>query len=115
MKMQLPTENQMNKQQNTKITYLYRDASNYKAWGEEVIKGTLKLNQLTPYLIDTEFFIPIDIGLPNLQPHPRNEDDHDLHTIEELEATTDKPTIRINAETLINNFQKARVREWRVY
>jgi len=99
----------------TKIIYLYRDAYNYKVWGEEVIKGMLKLNQFTPHLIDTEFFIPIDIVLPNLQPYPRDEDDHDLHTIDGLEATTAKPTISINVETLVNNFQKARVREWSCY
>ena len=100
---------------NTRFTYKYTDAGNYKVWGEEVIKGTLTLNQLTPYLIDTEFFIPKDIGLPDLQPHPRNEDDHDLHTIEELTVTADKATINLNAETLINNFKKARDGEWRVY
>ena len=103
------------KQTNTKITYKYRDAGNYKTWGEEVIEGTLTLNQLAPYLIDTEFFIPRDIGLPDLQPQPKTEDDHDLHTIEELTETTEKPTIRINAETLINNFKQARVGEWGVY
>ncbi|MCK5133782.1 MAG: hypothetical protein KAR40_16735 [Candidatus Sabulitectum sp.] len=97
---------------NTKITYKYRDANNYKVWGEEVIEGTLTLNQLTPCLIDTEFFIPKDIGLPDLQPYPRTEDDHDLHTIEELEETRESPTISLNAETLINNFPKARVGEW---
>lgn len=100
---------------NTKITYKYTDAGNYKTWGEEVIKGELTLNQLTPYLIDTEFFIPKDIGLPNLQPYPRNEDDHDLHTIEELTVTADKATIRINAETLIKNFRRAKDREWSCY
>ncbi|MCK5036098.1 MAG: hypothetical protein KAS73_09425 [Candidatus Sabulitectum sp.] len=100
---------------NTKITYKYTDAGNYKTWGEEVIKGTLTLNQLTPYLIDTEFFIPKDIGLPDLQPLPWTEDDHDLHTIEELEATTDKPTISHNAESLVGNFRRARAGEWGVY
>ncbi len=102
-------------QTNTKITYLYTDACNYKTWGEAIIQGTLTLNQLTPYMIDTEFFIPKDIGLPDLQPHPRAEDDHDLHTFEELEITEDKPTINLNAETLLINFQKARVGEWREY
>ena len=42
--MQLPTGDRMNrehtmKQTNTKITYKYRDAGNYKTWGEEVIEG----------------------------------------------------------------------------
>lgn len=100
---------------NTKIIYKYTDAGNYKTWGEEVIKGTLTLNQLTPYLIDTEFFIPKDIGLPDLQPHPWTEDDHDLHTIEKLTETTDKLTIRINAKTLENNFRMAKDREWSCY
>lgn len=54
----------------------------------------------------------MDIGLPNLQPQPRTEDDHDLHTIEEIETSADKPTINLSAETLIINFQKARLGEW---
>ena len=100
---------------NTKITYKYTDAGNYKTWGEEVIKGELTLNQLTPYLIDTEFFIPKDIGLPDLQPHPRNEDDHDLHTIEELKTTAEKATVSLTAEALENNFRMAKDREWSCY
>lgn len=100
------------KKTNTKITYLYRDACNYKIWGEEIIQGTLTLSQLTPYLIDTEFFIPKDIGLLDLQPQPGTEDGHDLHTIEEMESTRGKATIRVTAETLVSNFQKARVGEW---
>ena len=100
---------------NTKITYKYTDAGNYKTWGEEVIKGTLILNQLTPYLIDTEFFIPHDIGLPDLQPHPWTEDDHDLHTIEELEATADKPTLDLNAATFMMYLRRARARDWVFY
>lgn len=100
---------------NTKIIYKYTDAGNYKTWGEEVIKGTLTLNQLTPYLIDTEFFIPKDIGLPDLQPQPWTEDDHDLHTIEELEATDDRPTIDLNAKTLIKNSRRARAGEWALF
>jgi hypothetical protein len=100
---------------NTKITYLYRDAGNYKTRGEEVIEGTLTLCQLTPFLIDTEFFIPHDIGLPNLQPHPWNEDDHDLHTVEEMKATQNKPTVDISAETLLSNFRKARAEKWKFY
>ncbi len=100
---------------NTKIIYKYTDAGNYKTWGEEVIKGELTLNQLTPYLIDTEFFIPQDIGLPDLQPQPWTEDDHDLHTIEELEATEDKPTLNLNAATLMMYLRRARAREWVFY
>ena len=100
---------------NTKITYLYRDACNYKTWGEEVIRGTLTQKQLTPYLIDSEFFIPHDIGLPDLQPHPWTEDDHDLHTIEKLEATEEKATVSYNAATLMMYFRRARAGEWSAY
>ena len=37
---------------NTKISYMYRDASNYKAHREIVVKGKLTLEQLQPCLYD---------------------------------------------------------------
>jgi hypothetical protein len=100
---------------NTRIAYLYRDAANYKTWGEEVIEGTLTLEQLTPYLIDGEFFIPEDVGMPCLQPDPGTEDDHDLHTIEELTETADSPTIAINSQMLQKAFIEAGKEKWSDY
>jgi hypothetical protein len=69
----------------TRVTYRYRDASNYKYWGTFDLEGELDVQGLRKWMIDEEFFVPDRIGLKNLIPNPRNEDDHELHSIEETE------------------------------
>ena len=69
----------------TEVTYLYRDASNYKFWGAFRLLGKFHTDQLEEYLFNSEFFIPEKIGLTPLQPEVTNCDDHLLHTFEECE------------------------------
>lgn len=55
---------------NTKISYLYRDASNYKAYNEVIIKGKIspeQINQIMECLDDGEYFIPCQIGFPEIR------------------------------------------------
>ena len=40
---------------NTTITYLYRDASNYKAWSSVVLAGEFTFEALKPHLEEGEF------------------------------------------------------------
>ena len=52
---------------NTKIGYLYRDASNYKKWNEVVIRGSISPEQIDIIIgcLDDELhFIPRQVGLP---------------------------------------------------
>jgi len=100
---------------NTRITYLYRDPCNYKCWGEEVIKGILTKEELVPSLIEGEFFIPQDVGLPKLQPELLTEEDHDLHTIENLEETADRPTLELSSGELLKAFRAAKAKEWSLF
>ena len=73
----------------TKIHYLYRDASNYKIWGEEVLDGKISREDFTFH--EENFFTPAEIGIPDLrnelirQGYELNEDDHDWHEFIELE------------------------------
>lgn len=75
------------KRSNTEITYLYRDASNYKFWGSFVVSGRFYPAEVEQFLFDREFFVPQKLGIPSLTPKERNEDDHDLHTFESAEPT----------------------------
>ena len=68
-----------------RITYLYRDAGNYKFWGSFCVSGNLMLADLRPYLFDEEFFVPERIGLPSLVPSKKNNDDHLLHEFDGIE------------------------------
>lgn len=71
----------------TRITYLYRDASNYKFWGTFVVDGQITQDDVEPYLFDHTCFVPQMVGLEGLQPASLNEDDHDLHEFHAFEPT----------------------------
>lgn len=64
---------------NTKIEYLYRDASNWKRWNTVIVKGVITTEQvgvIMDCLHDGEYFIPQQIGLPEVRFETQNEDDH---------------------------------------
>jgi hypothetical protein len=94
-----------------KVTYRYADAGNYKFWGEFRVLGKLKLEDLRPYLIDTEFFVPERIGLPSLVPEIKNEDDHLLHTFEEF-AKIESAPYECTAAELIERIRLADKEGW---
>jgi len=95
---------------NTKISYMYRDGSNYKHYHSLVVEGAIAFSQIEPYLND-EFFIPLQVGLSDLQPFMRgfpNDDDHAWHTLreEDVAPTEEDPTITTpTAEELLIAFQ----------
>lgn len=52
---------------NTCISYLYRDACNYKIHNEVIINGVLtsaQIDSIMDCLLDGEYFIPSQVGLP---------------------------------------------------
>lgn len=106
---------------NTVFEYMYRDASNYKAFGSVVVKGKLTFKQLEPYLASesegTEF-IPSQVGMKDLQSQLNSypsEDDHVWHNIcsETFEPTKAKPTLGITADELVSRFRKIN-KQWDV-
>ena len=87
------------------FSYLYRDASNYKAYGRLLLKGTASVadvESLRQHFESGEFFIAEELGIPALYaelwafssgPIP---DDHAWHTFEGLKlATADDITLPI--------------------
>lgn len=76
---------------NTRVEYLYRDASNYKQWGEVVFRGdcdaTLQ-HRLTATLDSGAFFVAHQVRLPELFfSDALYADDHCLHELAEVSAT----------------------------
>ena len=76
------------------INYLYRDAGNFKNWGEFIFKNKnnieLKLleRKVRKILIDGEFFIAEIAGVKKLNfPEHIRELDHDWHEFHSLEDT----------------------------
>ena len=99
---------------NTQITYQYRDAANYKEFDTVIIHGQLSLSDIEEYLYETEFFIPSEIGLKDLQPESLCNDDHIWHEILEISHTNKQPTVNITAQKIISNFKKASLEEWNI-
>ena len=104
---------------NTRLTYLYRDASNYKQWNEVVVEGQIDAEALQALLWEGNFFIPQAVGLPPLQERFAtdgygfpNEDDHAWHEIEGIEDTNDAPTRKESAAELAERFQRAAQHGW---
>lgn len=64
---------------NTKISYLYRDASNYKKLNEAVVEGAISEEQIDSIMgcLDFgEYFIPKQVGLPETRFGEVTSDDH---------------------------------------
>ena len=69
--------------------YLYRDASNYKAFRSVVLDGEWSqdlIEGIRSSLIDGEYFVPQMVGLEPLQAQVGkwNSDDHDWHEVVEF-------------------------------
>ena len=97
---------------NSKIYYLYRDASNYKYFNEIIIYGALRLEDLKPFFHDHQFFVPSEVGLLDLQPEIFTIDDHIWHELYSIEPTNVKPSIDMTANEFIKLFESLHAQEW---
>lgn len=64
---------------NTRISYLYKDASNYKKHNEAVLPGTFtseRIEAIIGCLDAGEYFVPVQVGLPEERFERITEDDH---------------------------------------
>jgi len=93
---------------NTKISYFYRDADNYKAHHSVILKGKLSAKQISEILNKLEggeMFIPRQVDLPPLQEQLKIYDtqdwgtDHEWHELDKysFENTSEKPTEEFSA------------------
>jgi hypothetical protein len=88
---------------NTRISYRYADKRNCKQFTAIVVGGTITWEQIAPYLVAQQSFIPGQIGLEDLQYRfalPGG--DHPWHqmTSEDIKPTEAKPTIALSGEEL---------------
>lgn len=91
----------MKKPSNVKLNYLYRDASNYKAWGEVIFANPEGLSleeiekSLTSYFLAGMFFVASQVGIPEVflfYKYPFSEDDHFFHEFDSVEYTSEQVT-----------------------
>ncbi len=93
---------------NVKFNYLYRDAGNYKKFGE-IIFTNLNSERLDKIerlirenLIESEFFIPEKWNIPRLSFGTfSSELDHDFHEFESLKTTDELITDGIDISTFL--------------
>ena len=95
---------------NTKISYLYRDADNYKMRHEVVIAGSMSEEQekaIEDSLDEGVYFIPPQVGLPDDRFGSVTEADHPWFEWVGVEPTADRPTLHVTAEELTAKFVDA--------
>lgn len=101
---------------NTNVSYMYRDAGNWKAHESVVVAGHLDMDDLLACCFTKEFFIPSQVGLTDLQDKMEgfpNDLDHVWHELSSVEGTDEPPTIEATAGELLNRFQVAKD-HWKV-
>lgn len=95
---------------NTKISYVYRDAHNYKMLNECVVGGIIT-DEMQAVILDSldsgEYFIPSQVGLPEKRFAKLTEADHCWFEMDEygFEETQAAPTVNITAEALTEAFR----------
>lgn len=84
---------------NVKLNYLYRDAGNYKVYGQIIFKQKSKItiqeieHVIKSHLIDGEYFDPLQWKIPLIYSHSYNpETDHDWYEFEEISHTANPET-----------------------
>ncbi len=97
---------------NTIFSYLYRDAGNYKFYNKLVLLGVLRSDQIVSYLNEGTYFIPSEVGMPDLQPDLFTRDDHIWHEIDSIQCTTEEPSCDLSAHMVIERFRIAKICNW---
>lgn len=107
---------------NTRIRYLYRDASNYKQHHDVVLSGVIAESDVRCCLWEGEYFLPAFVGLPTLQEKFREqgfnvptEDDHPWHEIENVCGTTADQTVNVSSGCFLRLLRKCRGIGWEEY
>ena len=98
---------------NTSFEYLYRDAANYKVFETVVLCGSLRIDDLTPFLHEDAFFLPTLVGLFDLQSSVKTEFDHGWHEVVEVKPTDGEATMPVTAAELAVAFREAAEKHWR--
>ena len=105
---------------NTGISYLYRDASNYKEQNYAVVEGEITQDQIDTIMDclsdradDYGYFIPFQVGLDEERPGAFDEEDDHVwfELYEDSFEIVDRPVTtwpQMTVEELVENFEAAR-------
>lgn len=96
---------------NTKIVYIYRDGSNYKAGNSFIVNGMISEEQkqlIISSCDDNEYFIPHQVGMPENRFEDINDDDHAWFELRGFELTNDFADSTMTVEELVQAFLNAK-------
>lgn len=100
----------------TEISYMYRDADNYKQTRTVVLAGAITLEQAAAVvgaLDEGEWFVPSEIGLEDIQgnftfgPDWDEQSDHPFHELTGIALTTAQPYGDMTAQEFHDRFVAA--------
>jgi hypothetical protein len=106
---------------NTRLTYLYRDGSNYKRWGNIVFAEACTeavRHRLVNSLENREWFIARQVRVPEqFFDDQIDADDHCWHELSDLEPTDDPVNDRFDRtfEDFVHEVERACATGWNVY
>ena len=101
--------------ENTLVTYLYRDASNYKLYEETVLEGRITEDEIQEVLgtLDMgEYFIPGQVGLPMPSFSDYNEDDHPWCELSEASFDKTGRSADMTVREFVEAFKNAKREGW---
>lgn len=98
---------------NTKIHYLYRDASNYKKFNNIVVPGLFSEEQIKTIiscLNEGQWFVPHKVGFPEEKFEDETEDDHPWFELNacDFEETLEPPQIEETPDEIVQLFLQAK-------
>lgn len=98
---------------NTRINYLYRDGSNYKAGNTVIFRGEIteaQKKQILSCCDEGELFIPGQVGMPENRFEDITEDDHPWFelTLDGFELTDAEPDTLRSVDELVTAFARAK-------
>ncbi len=105
---------------NARFHYMYRDASNYKYWGEAVFAGDIddELSaRFSRVFESTEFFIAEQIGFCEMFPTdwPLEQDDHCWHTFVETDFTNEAADDSRTISQFVSDVERASLQGWNIF
>jgi hypothetical protein len=106
---------------NTSISYMYRDASNWKRFNTIILEGELKpqdIDFIFDCLEDQLLFLPEQVGLPTLQKdwESLDERDHVWHELDrkDIRLVNESPTTFMTAKAFLEKFRPVYFKGWDV-
>jgi hypothetical protein len=100
---------------NTRLFYSFTDKDDWTRYASVVIKGEMRWKELKKLLDQKMWFLPPQVGLPDISNNMPGELEHTWHNIghDGIELTDENPDIDLDTRTLVQRFRDIN-RHWRL-